>query len=370
MADRQMAERLTEHAPVLYVDPPVSHLTPRKNPAVAASLAEPRLRVVAPRIARLTPVAAPYPTRPAMTPLTDLLVRRALRRAVHALGGNVRAVVSVWLFLDAFGAFADATKVYWWQDDPAAATEVTSGWGQRARLARADRRLAREADVIVAVNEDIAARWRERGHRAAFVPNGCDLATFATVEHEPGASDVALPAPVAGFVGHLNRRIDVELLERVAARGMSLLLIGPVDPGFRTPQFDRLVARPNVRYLGPRPYASLPSYYRHIDVGLVPYLDNAFNRGSFPLKTLEYLAAGKPVVSTALPAVRWLDTDLIALASDPADFETATRRIGGLAQSPAEIARRRAFAATHSWSDRARRLVDALDLHAAETATG
>ena len=58
LADRHMAERLTAHAPVLYVDPPISHLTRFNKPSIACSLDGPRLRMVAPRIARYTPVVA------------------------------------------------------------------------------------------------------------------------------------------------------------------------------------------------------------------------------------------------------------------------------------------------------------------------
>jgi teichuronic acid biosynthesis glycosyltransferase TuaH len=97
----------------------------------------------------------------------------------------------------------------------------------------------------------------------------------------------------------------------------------------------------------------LPSYFRLIDVGIVPYGDSPFNRGSFPLKTLEYLAAGRSVVATGLPAIRWLATDLVAIASEPRAFADHVDRLLDEVRSPALMARRRAFAAQHSWANRA-----------------
>src|SRR5208283_3159702 len=97
------------------------------------------------------------------------------------------------------------------------------------------------------------------------------------------------------------------LLEAVADTGQSLLLIGPRHPRFAVAAMDPLLARANVHWVGPQAFEDLPKYLSVVDVGLVPYVDSAFNRGSFPLKTLEYLAAGIPVVATDLPAIRWLN---------------------------------------------------------------
>ena len=123
-------------------------------------------------------------------------------------------------------------------------------WGANAsRLAAADERLARSADVVVAVNDDAAQRWRTRGVDAIFVPNGCDTTSFRA-DALPIPDDARLPRPVAGFVGHLNARTDLSLLEAVAANGTSLLLIGPKDPAFEPERLAALVGLPNVRYFG------------------------------------------------------------------------------------------------------------------------
>jgi glycosyltransferase involved in cell wall biosynthesis len=171
---------------------------------------------------------------------------------------------------------------------------------------------------------------------------------------------VDLPGPVAGFVGHINERMDLRLLEAVAGAGHSLLLVGPRDAGFEPARFEALLRHPRVRWVGPKPTALLPGYLRLIDVGLVPYTGSAFNRGSFPLKTLEYLAAGRAVVATDLPAARWLATDLVTIASGPGEFAAEAGRLLGRPRTPEEVARRRRFAAGHSWAGRAAALSAAI----------
>ncbi len=359
LADRQMAEHLLEHGPVLYVDPPVSHLTRLHRPEVAAAIRPPRLRVLGPGLARLSPVVPPKPTHPAVVPIASRVARRQLGNAVRALGGTVRAVISTWLFIDAYGVCGERRRVYWWTDDPVGAAAL---WGHtEQRMAAADERLARASDLVVAVNEGATERLRERGLRAAYLPNGCDAAMFAGVDDVAAASDVSLAGPIAAFVGHLNSRTDLALLEGVADAGVGLLLIGPKDPAFEPDRFTRLTARANVSYLGPRPFEELPAYLKLIDVGLVPYGHSEFNRWSFPMKTLEYLAAGRPVVATSLPATRSLATELVTLADTPAEFAASVLRQAPLAHQPRLVAARRAFAAQHSWADRAQRLVGLLD---------
>lgn len=353
--DRHVAESLAAHAPVLYVDPPLSHVMARADPVLRAVVGEPRLRVVGPRIARLTPVVLPFPMRPGMHRVTELLVRRALRRAVAALGATPRAVLSGAPMLDLFGECGERRSVYWAQDDYAALAH--HGGPSARRVREAELRRVAGSDLVVAANPQTEARLRDAGRPVVLVPYGCDTATFGDVDNAPWPADVTLPPPIAGFVGHLNFRTDPSLLEAVADRGISVLLVGPRSGDV---DLEALLSRPNVAWVGPKPFDGLPSYLRAIDVGLVPYTHCAFNEGSFPLKTLEYLAAGRPVVSTDLPATRWLDTPLVAVADDPATFADAVARMAAEERTPPVVAARRRFAAGHSWDVRARQLAELL----------
>ena len=350
--EHHLAERLARgYASVLYVDPPISHLTARRHPEYAASLDGPRLRLVAPGLARLTTVVLPGVERRGIQAATEALVGRSVRRAVGALGGQVAAVV-VANQHDLFGACDARRRILYATDDLVAGADLSRG--DAGRLSAQARRQAAHADLVVGVSEVICDTWRALGAPTELVPNGVDTELFAEVDTAPLPSDVDLPRPVAGFVGHLSRRIDLQLLEAVAASGVSLLLVGPRQNSFDLSRIERLLSRPNVRWVGPKPFGELPSYLRVIDVGLTPYGDTAFNRASFPLKTLEYLAAGRAAVATDLPAARFLATDLVTLATSPADFVAATQAELVRRPSPALREARQAFARRHSWDERTR----------------
>jgi teichuronic acid biosynthesis glycosyltransferase TuaH len=216
-----------------------------------------------------------------------------------------------------------------------------------------------QADLVVAVSSQLADRWRGMGATVVLIPNGVQTSAYLNVH---GERPVNLPSPVAGVVGDLSERIDTALLEALVDDGFSLLLVGPVSPRWDPARFAALVERPNVRWVGRQPFEAVPSFLRCLDVGITPYRDTEFNRASFPLKTLEYLAAGLPAVSTDLPAVRWLDTDLIRVASNPKELVAAARAAAAEAHAPAAVAARREFAQRHSWEHRAADLARAIGL--------
>jgi glycosyltransferase involved in cell wall biosynthesis len=358
VADQHIAEQLSRLTPVLYVDPPLSRLTPAKNPELARALEGPRLRLLAPGLARLTPVVLPFPSRPGIVTLTTALTARHIRRATSMLGGQVRALISAWPLYPLFGSCSERVSVYWAQDDFVGGAALM---GMNAKqLDARERRVAAAADLIIAANPVVAETWRGRGHAPVVIPYGADVAAYREVDQESLPSDVSLSGPVVGVVGQINDRTDLSLLEAVADRGLSLLLVGPANPAFEPGRFGALKQRANVCWVGAKPFEALPGYFRSMDVGLVPYRDSPFNRGSFPLKTLEYLAAGRAVVATDLPAIRWLNTDLISVATEPTAFADLVARLAGETRTKALIARRQAFAAEHSWGRRAKDIAEAI----------
>lgn len=366
LSEQHVSEHLGRTLTVLYVDPPMSARTARLDPRLATAWAEPALRVVAPGVWRLTPHTPPGRNRPLVGPVVDALVRRAVSRAVRTLAPRaVEALVTV-PDRPVFGAAGERRRVHWVKDDYTAGAHLIQQSASRRR--RGEQRMAAAADVVVVASEVLAGAWRGRHPRVVVVPPGCD------VDHVGGAPRpwrpaVPLPPPVAGFVGTISPRIAWDLLEGVAAAGHSLLLVGAPQRGLDPTALDRLVARPNVHWLGSVPYADLPSVYDILDVSLVPYTDTAFNRASFPLKVLEGLAAGRRVVSTDMPSVRWLGTDLVTTAATADDFVAA---VGDALRAPTPVAeqdRRRAYARQHSWEQRAEAFLHALDVAPAGAGT-
>lgn len=131
-------------------------------------------------------------------------------------------------------------------------------------------------------------------------PSSVDVAHFARARRPRAdlADQASIPHPRLGFSGVLDERFDAELVRDVAdlRPDWSLVLIGPVvkiDPA-------SLPHRPNIHYLGAKPYTDLPAYLAGWDVALIPFARNESTRFISPTKTPEYLAAGCPVVSTSI----------------------------------------------------------------------
>ena len=360
LSDRHLAERLTNFAPVLWVDPPISLLTPLRRREFRSQLRGPRLRRIGDRLVRLTPVVTPGMSRPGFRGLAMWATRRSMARAVAKLGGSVHAVV-VGSLDDLFGACGEEIRLLWGTDDFAAAGElmgVSPMW-----LANREAAQLRSADTVCAVSRELATKWTSTRHEpVSVIPNGCDTTLFAGCDAAPRPTDVYLDGPIAVFIGHLSERIDLRYLEAVADAGTSLLLVGPRQSTFDLERVTALLARPNVQWVGPKPFLELGSYLRVANVGLTPYTESAFNRSSFPLKTLEYLAAGRPVVSTDLPSTRDLDTDLITIVPDPESFAIAVADLAGRPCDAGFVARARAFAAAHDWNARVEDIADLLKI--------
>jgi teichuronic acid biosynthesis glycosyltransferase TuaH len=346
MSDWHLVQHLSKLAPVLYVDPPSFRHPAVRGPRRAGL----RLRQEGPGLARLVPVAPPFPARPAVAGTTAALIRRDLRWATARLGGQVSAVLSSWPQFPVSGACGERVRAYWAKDDFVAGAALFGL--NAAMLARRERQVAATADLLIAANPVVAAMWRGRGRDPLLIPFGTDAAAYAGTDRAPLPPGVRLPPPVAGFIGRLNARTDLALLEAIAARGRSLLLVGPKDPGCDQRRFAALADRPNVHWAGQQPAAALPGYLRLMDVGLVPYTSSPFNQGSFPLKALEYLAAGRPVAATELPALRALGTDLIHITA-PASFASQVDHLLTQPRTPHLTARCQAFAAQHTWARRA-----------------
>jgi teichuronic acid biosynthesis glycosyltransferase TuaH len=355
--DRHLATHLSDRVPVLYVDPPDSVVWQARHGR--RPTLRPGFERIGEQLYRLTPRSLPAVTRPGLRELAHATTRLVLRQTVTRLRLDV--VAQVVASLDRlFVPNITSRRVLYGTDDFVAGAHLM-GLSPRWVERREPRALA-EATHALAVSEVIADRWRGLGHQVVVVPNGCDTEAFKGTPETDPTPDVRLPEPRAVVVGQLSVRLDLSLLEDVVRAGRSLLLVGPAVDVETERRLAVLARSPHVQWVGRQPFDALPGFLRTADVGLTPYVDDAFNRASFPLKTLEYLAAGLPVVSTDLPAARALATDHVHVATDHRDFVATTLRWLDQPRSAAATAARQEFAARHSWSTRADELLAAIGL--------
>jgi teichuronic acid biosynthesis glycosyltransferase TuaH len=382
--DRHMVTAMACHARILWVDPPVSPVAAALRRSATHYSLRPEISVVNRQVTRLTPRAMPGLSRPGMRVTTAALVRLQIRWALRRLGIQPFAVVATYPG-DLLGYWGgNVVNVFYGTDDYVAGAELM-GVSVRYKL-RQEMRVVGRADVVAAVSPQLAKRWAGFGVNPVVIPNGCWPIKAGERAALPELTD--LPRPVVGLIGQLSDRIDLSVLNAIADAGLSLLIVGPLNPRWEQQRFKELVSRSHVYYTGTVPAEAVPSYLAAIDVGITPYRDTRFNRASFPLKTLEYLGAGVPVVSTNIPAAHWLRADLtrgeqarwadriMVLASNSADFVSAIRRIAA-SDSPAatgcgfpgvatkDLTRASqciAFAARHTWEHRANSFASVIGL--------
>ena len=187
-------------------------------------------------------------------------------------------------------------------------------------LKRADTLLKR-ADLVFAGGPSL---WRSRvgkNPNLHLFPSGVDEAHFkqAVQKDVKRPEDLAdVDGPVLGYFGVIDERMDLGLLEHLAKQrpDWHVVMLGPVVKIEAT----SLPQAPNLHYLGMKAYEDLPGYLAHFDVALIPFALNEATEFLSPTKTLEYLAAGKPVVSTPLPDVVGLYGEVVRVGATPAAF--------------------------------------------------
>src|SRR5690606_2010776 len=134
----------------------------------------------------------------------------------------------------------------------------------------------------------------------------------------------SLTGPVFGYFGVIDERLDYPLIEALAREfpGGSVVMAGPLAKV----SADELPRLPNIHWLGQQAYEALPALVKGFDVCLMPFALNEATRCINPTKTLEYMAAGKPIVSTAVPDVVRHFTPVVAVATDHDGFLDAAAR--------------------------------------------
>jgi glycosyltransferase involved in cell wall biosynthesis len=237
---------------------------------------------------------------------------------------------------------------------------------EKPRIRAQEEALVRRSQVSLAISPRLLDRLRRIQPRTYLLPSGADVEHFTPDRLPRPEGDPVLaalrPAPIVGLVGQIDERIDQRLLTGIArARpGWAIVLVGRVKEGVDVSALERC---PNVHRLGYRPFAELPRLVAGMDVCIVPYRPGPLTHSCSPLKVYEYLAAGRPVVSTPLEGLLQC-ADVVETADAPGGFLAGIERC--LAEPERGRDRRLAVAAANSWAHRVveleRRLEEGLAL--------
>jgi glycosyltransferase involved in cell wall biosynthesis len=232
----------------------------------------------------------------------------------------------------------------------------------KAWIAERERRLCAVAGVVACTAPSLyETKQALAPGRTHFVHNVGEGEHFekALDPALPVAADLAgIPGPIIGFIGAVSDyKLNIDWLLQLAAarRDYSIVLVGPVGIADPSTDVGKLKAQPNVHLLGHRSYETLPSYLKGFDVAVIPYRINEYTRAVFPIKYFEFLASGRPVVISPLPAVRdyW---SAVRVAETADEFVKACA--AALAEdTPAAKQRRIELSRQNSWQSRVDKLL-------------
>lgn len=227
--------------------------------------------------------------------------------------------------------------------------ELTQFHGAPPMLHQRERLLTHGADLIFCGGRKMRDKRLPYNSNTHFYGTGVDCGHFGralTKELEVDAEIAALPGPVLGYFGVVDERIDYTLLAALADAhsDWSIAMVGPIAKV----DSNTLPQRDNLHWLGGRPYGRLPAMTKGFAVCLMPFALNAATEFINPTKALEYMAAGRPVVSTALDEVRTNFSSVSRVAGTHACFIKMCRRE---VDSPAGTRIRRGLelAAENTW---------------------
>ncbi|MBW3593770.1 MAG: NAD(P)-binding protein, partial [Actinobacteria bacterium] len=242
--------------------------------------------------------------------------------------------------------------------------ELSTFSGAPGELVENETKLFRRADLVFTGGESLYEAKRDRHRSVHLFPSSVDTKHFGAARGDlPDPPDqVEIPRPRLGFFGVIDERMDFSLLSGVArARpDWHIVVVGPSVPKFDP---DQLPREPNIHYLGGKTYGELPAYLAAWEVALLPFARNDATRFISPTKTPEYLAAGKPVVSTSIRDVvrPYAENGLVGIADSVDDFVAAVEAALANAGDREWLARVDAHLAQMSWDETWARMETLID---------
>ena len=293
----------------------------------------------------MSPVFLPMYKSPAVRRLNGWLVRTQVRVISRVIGLRTPAViVTLPTAVDVIRGLRRRCLVVNRSDRYSELPDADSAVVRHQELT-----LLGEADVVVFTSHRLMQDEAPFvGGLIHFLDHGVDLEHFRRTA--PPDEIEAIPRPRAGFFGGIDDYVvDLELLGRVAELlpDVSFVLIGDA-----TCSMDALLMRPNVHWLGKRPYEQIPALGSGFDVALMPWLDNEWIKNSNPIKLKEYLALGLPIVTTPFPELDH-QPESLHIAVGASDFAVAIEAALGQATDRAAV---RGVVENHSWDRKAEEL--------------
>jgi glycosyltransferase involved in cell wall biosynthesis len=294
----------------------------------------------------ISPVIIPYNNFRLIRRFNRMMVRRAVKKAAAGRGMSEYILFgSLPTISDFYKDHPTCLKIYYCVDDFAQFPGVNT-----RLITRMENELIELSDVVLYTAEFLKKKFDADKTRAHYFPHGVDCDHFTRANDRQDRPHHK--RPVIGFFGYLSQWVDLDLILAIAAAkpDWEIRLVGGTDQNI-----DVLSGHANISLTGAVRYDQLPRVASEFDVGIIPFKINELTKAVNPLKYLEYMALGLPVVSTPLPELVKFGSN-VYLADQPSQFIAMIER--ALAEDTAEKRRQRVgFSRENSWASRATQLL-------------
>jgi len=284
--------------------------------------------------------------------LNNYFLDKQISRIIKNIS-NANDVHAVWLFhpyqIGIYDLYKKARKIYECYDNYSSAYNLKEN--ERRRLADYDKLLSKEADAILVTAKALLNKKLIYKDKTHYNPNGVDYDYY-----EKSPKDIlSIKRPIAGYIGGIDERIDMKLLEYAAKKdeNINYLFIGPIKKGIK------LYKGRNMVYLGPKAPSQIPGYLKCCDLGIIPYAKYDYLKSVYPTKANEYLACGLPVVATCFSDLSEFN-DLVYVANGADDYCTKIKLAINESNNEDKIKERKEMAKKNSWDNRAKYILEIL----------
>jgi len=277
--------------------------------------------------------------------LTSLGIRRPIlwisKPYMHHLCGRLDEKMTIYHVVDEYLAYTDVTPE------------------RRLKGSVAEKKMLRKADLVIVVSKSLFQSKSVFNKQTHMVPNAVDYHAYEAITKRKGVepADIAsIPRPIAGYSGLISNRLNIELMIKLAQEnaGLSLALIGKIDRAGCENGIAELLQLPNVFYLGLKKIVDVPRYVHAFDVCILPYRENDETKNLSALKLYDYMATGKPIVTSRFPEA-FSYREIISICGSKQEF---IDRINDALEDDGNLlgAKRKQVAAANTWDARAEQI--------------
>lgn len=231
-------------------------------------------------------------------------------------------------------------------------------------IRRFEAKTSKLADIILTVSQELYRRRKKINRETHYLPWAAEYKHFSSEATSCKCVDLLeQKRPRVGFIGNIWGIFEVDLVRHIAEKlpDCSIILIGELSrmlPFGFAQKFRLLCSINNIHWLGYKEHRILPGYLRHFDVCIMPYKIDDWTLTCSPSKFYQYLAQGKPIISTPLPEVmKFKDNDIVRIAFSYDEFVAEVKN--ALIESPDEnkMNKRKRVAKNNSWDNRADKMI-------------